>query len=307
MNKLGCLCQNGFASALVSQMGVESLECLPKTCSNSSSCESEFHQCDDNKCKCLATHFDPTTAKCYKFGSKGGKLLTDNEDSSTGGNLTATKILSDDSNFYLNLKDLTENSDKMWLVLIILLSLSLILLLLVFLLLRKHYLGFCWTAHKKEYEPNTKNPTKNAYFNKNSINNKSFRQKTNDIDEEAGSINAGLANGQNDDDNDDDGDASGTSSARANLVTNTDKQTNQATTDGYNKNRQTSAPLLTSGADKNRDYVKVNINNEAVDSKKEKNLSLSHHQYNHADNNSKQQYYQHKIISPLKSSTSTPV
>lgn len=57
--------------------------------------------------------------------------------------------------------------------------------MLIFLLLRKHYLGYCWTANKKEYEPNNKNPPRNGYFNKNSINNKSFRQKSSgEVDDE---------------------------------------------------------------------------------------------------------------------------
>lgn len=51
-------------------------------------------------------------------------------------------------------------------------------------LIRKYSLGYCWTAHKKEYEPNNKTQPKNGYFNKNSINNKSFRQKNGEVDDD---------------------------------------------------------------------------------------------------------------------------
>lgn len=187
-NKYGCLCQNGFAASniLNHYNGVETSECLPKKCSQTSSCE-EYHECTDNICKCLATHFDPTTAKCYKFGSTGGKPLDELRDSSNG-TATTTKSTHDDNNnnFYSILKDLTENSDNLWLVLTILIILSILILSLIVLLIRKYSLGYCWTAHKKEYEPNNKSQPKNGYFNKNSINNKSFRQKNGELDEENG-------------------------------------------------------------------------------------------------------------------------
>lgn len=95
-----------------------------------------------------------------------------------------TELISDHNEFYSILKDLTENSDRMWLVLIILISLSVLIICLIFMLVRKHYLGYCWTAHKKEYEPNNKNAPKNGYFDKNSINNKSFRQKNGELIDE---------------------------------------------------------------------------------------------------------------------------
>lgn len=258
-NKFGCLCQNGFASALIKNATeTESLQCLPITCSDSSSCESEYHQCDDNKCKCLATHFDPTTAKCYKFGSTGGKPADELRDS--GSNLTS--VVGNDTNFYSIMKDLTENSDRLWLVLIILISLSILLFALIFFLIRKYYLGYCWTAHKKEYEPNNKNQPKNGYFNKNSINNKSFRQK----------------NGENDDD---DAGEVDNSADRSSLVS--DKK------DAIS-NR---ASVMTSKDKHNRSYVKVNID----DNQHDNSDSL-------VDN---RQYYQHQVVSPLKTSTSTPV
>lgn len=77
-------------------------------------------------------------------------------------------------------------SDKSWLVLIIIIVLSLLLIILLLSLLRKHYLGYCWTAHKKEYEPNTakQQAPKNGHFDKNSINNKSFRRRNGDLDDE---------------------------------------------------------------------------------------------------------------------------
>lgn len=184
-NKYGCLCQNGFAPSNISNQynGVETTECLPKKCSHTSSCE-EYHECTDNLCKCLATHFDPTVARCYKFGSTGGKSLEDLQNSSNAS--TNTNSHDNNNNFNSVLKDLTENSDKLWLVLTILIVLSVLTLLLIVMLIRKCSLGYCWTAHKKEYEPNNKNQPKNGYFNKNSINNKSFRKKNDELDEENG-------------------------------------------------------------------------------------------------------------------------
>lgn len=109
-------------------------------------------------------------------------------DESNGTTTTTTNTTHDDdnNNFYSILKDLTQNSDNLWLVLTILIILSILILLLIVLLIRKYSLGYCWTAHKKEYEPNNKSQPKNGYFNKNSINNKSFRQKNGEIDEENG-------------------------------------------------------------------------------------------------------------------------
>lgn len=188
-----------------------------------------------------------------------------------------TTSVGDDNNFYSILKDLTENSDKMWLVLIILISMSIIVFVLIFILLRRHYLGYCWTASKKEYEPNNKNAPKNGYFNKNSINNKSFRKKNGDIEDD-------------DDDalNGDDNDETAASDARSNLVTPVDKGKTST-----NKNKQSTATtaLKSAGVDNNHDYVKININED---------------NRNNSFNDSKQ-YYQHQLISPLKTSTSTPV
>lgn len=242
-NKYGCLCLNGFApSTILNQYtGAETVECLPKKCSDSSSCE-EYNECTDNICKCLATHFDPITAKCYKFGSTGGKVSDDLKDAP--GNVT-TSATADDNNFYSILKDLTENSDKLWLVLIILIVLSILVLVLIIMLIRKYSLGYCWTAHKKEYEPNNKNKPKNGYFSKNSINNKSFRQKKGELDEDNG------------DDLVED---------RSNLVRPNNNKTGVST-------------------GKKNDYVKININ--------EKGTNKLH--------------YQHQVVAPLKTSTSTPV
>lgn len=175
-SKSGCLCQNGYSPG-----GPADSECVEKSCSNSSSCESEFHQCDDNKCKCLATHFDPTTARCYKFGSTGGKASDGS--ASISNSSTGIENQNEGYNFHSILKDLTENSDRMWLVIIILITSSIVLFVLIFLLIRKYCIGYCWTAHKKEYEPNNKVQPKNGYFNKNSINNKSFRQKNGETDD----------------------------------------------------------------------------------------------------------------------------
>lgn len=165
---------------MVSNAGIETQECLQKFCATSNSCESDFHVCEDNQCKCLATHFDPTTAKCYKFGSTGGKPLNSSDD--TSGNLLDKA--SDDNNFYSILKDLSDNGDKMTLILIILIIVTVALLLIVFLLLRRYCLACCWRAYKDEYEPNNKNKPKNGYFTKDSINNKSFRRKNGETEDE---------------------------------------------------------------------------------------------------------------------------
>lgn len=165
---------------MVSMNGVERAECLPKTCTDSSNCESEYHHCEDNRCVCDATHWDPTTARCYKFGSLG------RGESNAEGNVTTSTSNDDyssqnDDTFHSILKDLMENSDKLWVVIILLIILTTFIFLLIFMLLRRHYLGYCWTAHKKEYEPNNENNAdKNGAFNKNSINNKSFKRKNGD-------------------------------------------------------------------------------------------------------------------------------
>lgn len=190
----------------------------------------------------MATHFDPTTAKCYKFGSTGGKLTGDGQDLNNG-NLTN---LPDDNNFYSILKDLTENSDRMWLVLIILISLSIILILIIFMLVRKHYLGYCWTTHKKEYEPNNKNAPKNGYFNKNSINNKSFRKKNVETDEDE-DIESAADNRAFVTTNTDDKRSSG---VKVNIDDNhrqdTSEPHNGSTNNQYHHNHHLSGPLISS-------------------------------------------------------------
>jgi hypothetical protein len=142
----------------------------------------------------MATHFDPHTAECYKFGSTGG--IVDGVDQLTrpGGsrNGTATRVIdrAGDNNgtsggngfFTKTVKDLIRNSSdiSVWLIVILLSVSTLLLLTLMIMIVRKYYLGYCWTAHKKEYEPNNDNGQKSqAAFSKNSINNKSFRKKTN--------------------------------------------------------------------------------------------------------------------------------
>lgn len=160
-----------------------------------SDCETEYHVCDENKCKCLASHFDPHTAGCYRFGSTGGlgdaPVLEGN-----------TTIL-DDGNSSGGFKDLM-SGDNLWLIVIILAVLTLIILAILIILLRKHYYGYCWT-HTKEYEPNNENSSRNGQFKKNAINNKSFRRKSGDLDDE----------GEDGDD---------TAADRSNLVTTTGKK-----------------------------------------------------------------------------------
>lgn len=171
--------------------GIETTECLPKLCSSEDDCE-PFHTCDDNKCKCLPTHFDISRAKCYKFGGKapiGDQAAANDSSTPTTGGSGGGGADHRSDDFISILKDLTSmTSDNLWLVLIALIILSLLLLILILSVLRKHYLGYCWTAHKKEYEPNTSKqppPNKDGHFDKNSINNKSFRRRNGDMDAEA--------------------------------------------------------------------------------------------------------------------------
>lgn len=159
--------------------GLESVRCLPKTCRETSQCESEYHICEDNKCICLASHFDPHTAQCYKFGSKGGQLK---DATSTDGNTTLLNDDGGDRGFTLIVNDLMRNSDRLWLIVIILAILTFIILAILILVLKKYYLGYCWTR-TKEYEPND-GSEKGSQFNKNSINNKSFRKRSCELDGE---------------------------------------------------------------------------------------------------------------------------
>lgn len=267
--KNGCLCQNGFGPGVVNNAGSESLECLPKTCQDSKDCiESDFHTCEENRCVCLATHFDPTSAKCYMFGSTGGKPV----DESTKGAENSTTGAADDSpnnNIYSIFKDLRDNGDMMWLVLIILISLSILMLVLILMLIRKYYLGYCWTAHKQEYEPNNKNLPKNSFFSKDSINNKSFRKKNGDIDE---------------------GDNDSLTADLSNLVAASGK----ADEKHPSRSSPTTKTPYTSSANQRYDYVEVDMNGGQL-----LNNSAS------TDDSDGPMFRQ--LIAPLKTSTSTPV
>lgn len=205
----GCLCQNGYAPTLVrnSETNKESPECLPKLCNTNAAtsetvCESEFHQCENDLCKCQATHFDPHTAKCYKFGSTAGiedskLLLVDN------GTLLNGQSINDNNNngegqhnlldsFYSVFRDLIQNGDNIWIVLAIVISLSVLVLVLILLICaRRQSLG-CgfWRARKhQEWDPNNKNNNSdrnNFLRQKDSINNKSFRRRSKEDDIEEG-------------------------------------------------------------------------------------------------------------------------
>lgn len=279
--KYGCLCQNGYGPTTVkNEEGIEVVECLPKTCSSKNDCESEFHICEENRCTCLATHFDPHTATCYKFGSTGGKLEDNSTDlgdlSSTGGNITNVAD-GDGSNRGFNsiLKDLMRNSDKLWLVVIILILLTLILLALMTIILRRYYLGYCWTTHKKEYEPNNECSPKTSPFNKNSINNKSFRKKTAELD-------------------DDSSGADDTAADSSNLVTTTSKK------DGR-------GPLVArNGGDNSivNNYVKVDMRRTSKQS--DVNQTQSFERSDSSDGHNQRLNHQ-ALARPLASSLSTPV
>lgn len=265
--KYGCLCQNGYGPTSVSYSGNEVVSCLPILCSNSTACESEHHQCVDSICKCIATHFDPTSAKCYRFGSTGG-LPNDDLIQPTVANGTE----SEDSGVYTFFKDLT-GSDSTWLIMFILILLSIILLVIFLILLRKNCFGHCcWTVNKNEYEPNNKNGTlKNGSsheFDKNSINNKSFRKKSSETDDDVDDVAADK-------------------SSLVASSNNGDKRSKKTTRGIINR-----AQVTTSGEQRRPEqrhgYISVDVNDKSNTGQLQSNP-------------------RHKATSPLASSTSTPV
>jgi len=282
--KHGCLCQNGYGATILKNNGVETFECLQKTCSQSSDCESEYHVCDENKCKCLADHFDPHSATCYKFGSTGGQPDGGSISNQTSPNESISSP-KDSDNFINSILNDLKNGDRLWPMVVGIIFLAILLLLFIIFLVRRYCLGSCWNAHKKEYEPNNK--TRNTQeFNKNSINNKSFRQKKGEIDDEDRSVNEDDC----------------TAADRSNLVT-----TAISKDKSKNKNQignSTSSPgsPFNSAAIGNANethYVKVDMSKS----------------YSNTDNNQRYpqtngHHYQpfHQVLSkPLASSTSTPV
>lgn len=290
--------------------GAETAECLPKSCSSSRDCESEYHVCEDNMCICLADHFDPHTAECYKFGSTGGnKSNANNQTANAKGSSHDGGGHPDNANnnkgFNSILKDLMNNSDKLWYVIIILVLLTIILLALIVMSVRRYFLGYCWTAHKKEYEPNNRSAPKGGYFNKDSINNKSFRQKK-----------GGEMDNDDDDDCDDNDD---TAADRSNLVTTTTPTTTTV-------NKSCGAALLNNGH--RRPIVNQNNNNSSTNKQPTKlaasadtenryvkvdmrTASAAHEDqaYEQADptNVHYQPYHQQLLTRPLSTSNSTAV
>lgn len=231
-----------------------------------SECESEHHTCDENKCKCLATHFDPHTAECYKFGSTGGNTTILDVNDDKGG---ATSILN----------DLMKSVGKLWLIVIILAVLTLIFLALLIMILRRYYLGYCWT-HTKEYEPNSDDSPRNVQFSKSSINNKSFRKRSVELDEdEAG-----------------DGAGDDTAADRSNLVATSGKKNGALMSE--------SAFIKSNGNDNVNEnhYVRVDMRgtgHEEDDDNGRHSPSMPGLQY---------QRSHHQVLTrPLPSSTSTPV
>lgn len=266
--------------------GVESVECLPKRCSFTRDCESEYHACEDNKCLCLATHFDPHTAECYKFGSTGGKLSGNQTGMST--NSSNTKTVDSDKGFTSIFKDLMKNSDKLWYVIIILVVLTFLLLTLMIMIVRKYYLGYCWTAHKKEYEPN--NAPKGAgsgHFDKNSINNKSFRRKNGEAEED------------DNEDNDDD-----TAADRSNLVTTTVSKNGSVLVNSKQRSSPSVGSKKASASDTENRYVKVNMRGTSAD----RHSGEDDDGQQQADStNGLYQPYQQASSRPLATSNSTAV
>lgn len=223
-NSVGCLCQNGYYASLVklSPEEPETTACLPVTCTKESDCRHpDLFQCEDNKCKCLATHFDPTNAKCYLFGASGGgdpasnsKLLITNNQTASSNNNNNYDIgnpeIRTESDLRSILTDLIQGRrpDLLWALLIILISLLLFIFVLILLLSKRgHHLRACFcflclaasTKHKQQWDPTDDKaaPPDGAAFlhdgtnnlggkkRNNSINQKSFRRKKNLDSEEA--------------------------------------------------------------------------------------------------------------------------
>lgn len=208
-----CLCQNGYGPQEVETSDrILVKTCLPQLCTQDNECESiEFYRCEENKCKCLPTHFDPTRAKCYRFGSQQLGLP---EETPPGANSTGNQTMAadGDNNKSTILTDLiaatTQRADLFWLLVVLL---TLLLLILIIFLLRliccwkdskgqmrsrpaaalaTICLPCCWTAHKhKEWDPadaKAAPPDGDAFLHdqdgtnrKNSVNQKSFRRKKN--------------------------------------------------------------------------------------------------------------------------------
>lgn len=278
--KYGCLCQNGFGQSLVrGSDGIELARCLPKICRLTSECESEYHICDDNKCICLATHFDPHTAECYKFGAQGGQL---GNAPLIEGNTTTLNEGDEGLGFNSIINDLMGNGDKLWPTVIILTILTLIILIILTIVLRKYYRGHCWT-HTKEYKPNNDQSPNNNQFNKNSINNKSFRKRSGDLEGDD------VVSGADDD----------TAADRLNLVTAPGKK------NGALANQAPS--MKRSGKDgKNENhYVEVDMREETDDTDGKHQLTFGR---SDPPANGHHQPFHHELMSrPLPSSTSTPV
>ena len=216
----------------VANNNTETQQCAVQDCAR---CFDSYHRCEDNICKCLAAHFDPHTAICHAYAvGTGGKPI----------DIILDKRNPDkDNSFYSIFEDLTKNSDRLWLVVLILVVLTIALFALIFLLGRKYYLGYCWTAHKKEYEPNNESAPKDGYFNKNSINNKSFRQK----------------NGETDDEDDD------TAADRSNLMTTTGKRDHASNDKAHNGSNN-----------KSNRYVKVDMSKDRQQQQQQQNQSDTH-------------------------------
>lgn len=292
----------------------------------------------------MATHFDPHTAQCYMFGSTGGKPIGEDADNSKANlskintDTTLADNDDDDISFTSILNDLTGNGDKMWLVILISIVLTVLLVLLVFLLVRRHYRGYCWTKHKIGYEPNNANNNNQSkrenevgdggeggsLFNKNSITNKSFRRMKDEETDDYDTLT------RTDDE----------PTIKSNLVTSSNKNTKKNNKRNNNKDgalliNQNVFVSSANGASSNNNnnnmsghnndnhedggHVKVDMNH--VKRKDVDGLMADVAKYDVDGNNHKRQtttrdqitngYYNqapfHQVVSPLASSTSTPV
>lgn len=159
--KVGCLCLNGYAPALVKDQNrrpdegdttttspQETYKCLEVSCQMDSDCNSEFHSCQDFRCTCLPTHFDPTNARCYKFGSTGG---VDADQNKTRDNLIDTSASGDQNGGIYTIFNDLRKIDIMWVVIVVIIVLTLVVLALILLL--PHRMCHCWTTRKQEWDP----------------------------------------------------------------------------------------------------------------------------------------------------------
>lgn len=208
----------------------ESVECLQKYCTSSKSCESENHVCQNNMCLCLPNFFDIKSSKCYKHGIYPGFDEDGREELSSDSKLFPLSSKTSLSKGNNNLSDINTKQDSiidrifkdlgivssmnLFVFLCFFIIVIFLLIALIYIMIRNPFK--CWKAQKNEFEPNNNkksiidiNSTRasaeipSTNFNKNSINNKSFRRKEEFEDDDhvsSGQISGTASIGNNDED-----------------------------------------------------------------------------------------------------------